>query len=208
MFSGIITDVGHIVAHEQHDDSTTMRIACGYDAQDLQLGESIACSGVCLSVTAYGTQEGKTWFDVQLSPETMEKTTCESWRLGQHVNLERALRLQDRLGGHLVQGHVDGTAEILQITQVAGKEKEDVHHVITFGCDQEFARFLAPKGSVCLDGVSLTINGVGDDNFLVNIIPITLQNTCFQWLHAGDHVNLEIDTIMRYCARLMEKHQA
>jgi riboflavin synthase len=193
MFTGIITDVGEIRALERRGDLRA-RIGTGYDTGGIEIGASIACDGVCLTVTATGAD----WFDVDISAETLSKTTLGDWSEGRAVNLERALRLGDELGGHIVSGHVDGVAEI-----VATRD-EGASMRFTFRAPEALARFVAPKGSVALDGTSLTVNEVDGATFGVNIIPHTRQATTWGRAKAGDRVNLEIDTLARYVARLQD----
>ena len=193
MFTGIVTDMGRIVALEQAGD-LRVRIATGYDTAGIDTGASIACDGVCLTVVATGPD----WFDVDVSAETVSKTNLGTWAPGRPVNLERALRVGDELGGHIVSGHVDGVAEI-----VALREEGDSTR-ITFRAPPELARFIAPKGSVALNGTSLTVNEVSGADFGVNLIPHTKAVTTWGASRVGDRVNLEIDTLARYVARLAE----
>ena len=201
MFTGIITDIGEIIQFEQKGD-LSLRIATNYPAEDIDNGASIACNGICLTVTGRGMDDGQNWFDVDISAESVAKTHIamgrRSWGVGTKLNLERALRLGDELGGHLVSGHVDTTAEVLSI------EASGDSSVITFQADEAYARFIAPKGSVTLDGIALTVNGVDGAKFDINLIPHTKQQTTWGDLKAGDIVNLEIDTLARYVARLAE----
>jgi riboflavin synthase len=193
MFTGIITDVGRVRALEHRGDLRA-RIGTGYDTAGIEIGASIACDGVCLTVTARGAD----WFDVDISAETLSKTTLGSWEEGAEVNLERALRVGDELGGHIVSGHVDGVAEIL-----ATRDEGDSTRY-RFRAPEDLARFIAPKGSVALDGTSLTVNEVEGCEFGVNIIPHTKAVTTWGGLKAGDRVNLEVDTMARYVARLQD----
>jgi riboflavin synthase len=196
MFTGIITDVGEVLEVEQAGD-TRLRIACGYDPGTIDLGASIACSGVCLTVIATGP-DPRPWFDVQMSAETLRLTTAGTWGLGTRLNLERALRVGDELGGHIVSGHVDGVAEIV------ATRNEGASTRFTFRAPDTLARYIAPKGSVALDGTSLTVNEVDGATFGVNIIPHTKAVTTWGSSRAGDRVNLEIDTLARYVARLQD----
>lgn len=193
MFTGIITDVGRIRRLERRGDLHA-RIATAYDTGSIEIGASIACDGVCLTVTATGGD----WFDVDISAETLSKTTIGDWAEGDPVNLERALKVGDELGGHIVSGHVDGVAEV-----VATREEGDSTR-FTFRAPEALARFIAPKGSVALDGTSLTVNEVTGAEFGVNIIPHTKAVTTWGGVKAGDRVNLEIDTLARYVARLQD----
>lgn len=200
MFTGIITDIGEIVslAPTAQGQLHRLRIACAYDQATIADGASIACNGVCLTVVASGVASGRTWFDVDAAAETLAMTTARDWRAGTRLNLERALKIGDELGGHIVAGHVDGVAEIL-----ARDDLPDMAR-ITLAAPREFARFIAVKGSVTLDGVSLTVNTVADAAFSVLIIPHTLAVTTLGGWQAGDEVNLEVDLMARYAARLAE----
>ncbi|MCA0869650.1 riboflavin synthase [Seohaeicola saemankumensis] len=193
MFTGIVTDIGTISALEQAGDLKA-RIATGYDTNGIDIGASIASDGVCLTVIALGDD----WYDVQISAETVSKTNIGSWTVGKRVNLERALKVGDELGGHIVSGHVDGVAEIIDM-----KDEGDSTR-ITFRAPGGLARFIAPKGSVALNGTSLTVNEVSGNTFGINVIPHTQQVTTWGDVTVGDRVNLEIDTLARYVARLAE----
>ncbi|ALI54833.1 riboflavin synthase [Celeribacter marinus] len=196
MFTGIITNVGHVLELEQKGDLRA-RIGCDYDVDGIDIGASIACSGVCLTVIALGTAP-QNWFDVQISAESVSKTNIRDWAVGSALNLERALRLGDELGGHIVSGHVDGVATIVSMTD----EGESTRFV--FDAPEALAKFVAPKGSVALDGTSFTVNEVDGCRFGVNIIPHTQQVTTWGAASVGDVINLEIDTLARYGARLAE----
>ena len=196
MFTGIITDVGTIVALEQRGDLRA-RIRTGYDTGTIDMGASIASDGVCLTVVDLGED----WYDVQISAETVSKTNLESWSIGKRVNLERALRVGDELGGHIVSGHVDGVAEVVSVV-----DEGDSTRVI-LRAPADLARFIAPKGSVSLNGTSLTVNEVDGSEFGINFIPHTKQVTTWGDTVVGDLVNLEIDTLARYVARLAEMPQ-
>ena len=199
MFTGIVTDVGEVRSVKPHADNLhRIAIFCHYPRADLIEGASIACSGVCLTVVGAGEEDGRTWFAVDAADETLRITTVGRWRHGARVNLERSLKLGDELGGHLVAGHVDGLATVIA--------REDMTDMARFAlrAPMGLARFIAPKGSVALDGVSLTVNAVEGDTFSVLIIPHTLQVTTFGALRKCDDVNLEIDTMARYAARLMD----
>ncbi|MEL6583082.1 MAG: riboflavin synthase [Pseudomonadota bacterium] len=197
MFTGIITDVGEVTQLE-HKGDLHVRIATEYDPQTIDLGASIACNGVCLTVVDRGTSGARNWFDVTLSAESVGLTTAQSWAVGSPLNLERALRVGDELGGHIVSGHVDGMAEVVSVKD----EGESTRYV--FEAPETLAKFIAPKGSVALDGTSLTVNEVEGRRFGVNIIPHTKAVTTWGEIKEGDHVNLEIDTLARYVARLAE----
>jgi riboflavin synthase len=192
MFTGIVTDLGR-VRRITRDDIVDLAIETSFDVAKIALGASIACSGACLSVVA--VEPGA--FHVQASAETLARTTIGSWHEGMQINLERALRLGDELGGHLVSGHVDGVAEIVE----RRPDAESVRFVLA--APAELMPFVAPKGSVALDGVSLTVNEVIGDRFGVNIIPHTLACTNFGAAVAGQRMNLEIDMIARYVAKLL-----
>jgi riboflavin synthase len=199
MFTGIVTDIGEVLSVKPRaDDLHRLKIACRYPRASISEGASIACSGVCLTVVGAGEENGRTWFAVDAAAETLRLTTVGRWRHGSRVNLERALRIGDELGGHLVSGHVDGLAEL-----IARDDLTDMAR-LTFRAPGPLARFIAPKGSVALDGASLTVNEVDRDTFAVLIIPHTLQVTTLSALRVGDRVNLEVDQMARYAARLME----
>ncbi|MBM3604624.1 MAG: riboflavin synthase [Alphaproteobacteria bacterium] len=195
MFTGIITDIGVVQAVEMRGDMRA-RVGCGYDMAGVDLGASIACDGVCLTVVS----KGDTWFDVDISAETLSKTNigANGWQVGKRLNLERALRVGDELGGHIVSGHVDGVAQILS----AARDGDSLR--LIFDAPSMLARFIAPKGSVALNGTSLTVNEVEGTRFGINLIPHTQQVTTWGDAAEGDVVNLEIDTMARYVARLTE----
>lgn len=195
MFTGIVTDVGEIVAVDPLEVGRRLTIATAYDTGGIVLGASIACNGACLTVVE--TSEGR--FAVDVSGETLDKTTVGEWTAGRRINLERALRASDELGGHLVLGHVDGLARVAAVT------REGENHRVEIEVPDSLKKYIAPKGSVTVDGVSLTVNEVRDRLFGVNIIPHTWENTALASLDAGAMVNLEIDVIARYVARLMEQ---
>jgi len=200
MFTGIVTDVGEVRSVKPHANNLhRITVYCRYPRAELIEGASIACAGVCMTVVGTGEEDGRTWFAVDAADETLRVTTVGRWRHGTRVNLERSLKLGDELGGHLVAGHVDGLASVMA--------REDMTDMARIGlrAPPQLARFIAPKGSVALDGVSLTVNAVEGDIFAVLIIPHTLQVTTFGALRKGDDVNLEIDTMARYAARLMER---
>jgi len=195
MFTGIVTDVGRVKKVEMRGDMRA-RIATGYDTQTIDIGASIACDGVCLTVVALG--EG--WFEVDVSAETVSKTSIpeNGWPVGRRVNLERALKVGDELGGHIVSGHVDGVAEVV------GLRDEGDSLRLTFRAPEGLAKFIAPKGSIALNGTSLTVNEVEGAEFGVNLIPHTREVTTWGEVAEGDLVNLEVDTMARYVARLRE----
>jgi riboflavin synthase len=197
MFTGIVTDIGEVVAvHARADSLRRLKIACGYDRAGIADGASIACNGVCLTVAAAGAEDERTWFSVDAAAETLAVTTAALWRRGTRLNLERALKVGDELGGHLVAGHVDGIAAL-----IARDDLEDMARLV-FRVPAPLSRFIAAKGSVALDGVSLTVNEVAGDEFSVLIIPHTLAVTTLGASSAGDPVNLEVDLMARYVARL------
>ncbi len=196
MFTGIVTDVGRVRHIEKRGD-THVTIAANHDIGAIDIGASISCSGICMTVADKGDAKDR-WFAVTASAETLARTTLGNWKAGDPVNLERPLRVGDELGGHIVTGHVDGVAEILR----AVSEGESVR--MTFQAPAALAQFIAPKGSIALDGVSLTVNEADGSRFGVNIIPHTFQTTTFGRAKAGGRVNLEIDLLARYVARLVK----
>jgi riboflavin synthase len=199
MFTGIVTDIGEVIAvAPRAADLRRLTIACHYDHASIAVGASIACSGVCLTVVETGATNGRAWFAVDAAPETLRVTTCGGWTPGTRMNLERALKIGDELGGHIVTGHIDGLAEVVA--------REDLTETAQFAfrAPTELSRFIAAKGSVALDGVSLTVNEVAGGDFTVLIIPHTLAVTTFGALSRGDRVNLEVDLMARYAARLIE----
>jgi len=193
MFTGIITDIGTVRA-VSGDGDLRVRIATGFDTATIALGASIASDGVCLTVVATGPD----WYEVQASAETRARTTLGGWVPGTRVNLERALRVGDELGGHIVSGHVDGLAEVVALTPDGDSTR------FTFRAPDALAGFIAPKGSVALNGTSLTVNEVNGPTFGVNLIPHTKQVTSWGMLAVGDTVNLEVDTLARYVARMRD----
>jgi riboflavin synthase len=201
MFTGIVTDMGDVRSVKPRADNLSrIAIACAYPRATLIEGASMACAGVCLTIVEAGESDGRAWFAVDAAAETLRLTTAGRWRPGSKVNLERPLKLGDELGGHMVAGHVDGLATI-----VAREDMTDMARFV-LRAPNALARFIAPKGSVALDGVSLTVNAVEGDTFSVLIIPHTLKVTTLGGLKKGDDVNLEIDTMARYAARLMEQN--
>lgn len=197
MFTGIITDVGRIADKTPLGDGARLAIETRYDAASIAIGASIACSGCCLTVTALEPAQEGAVFTVDVSTETMDKTTIGDWQVGTRVNLERSLRAGDELGGHLVSGHVDGCAEIV------AREDEESMSRFTFAPPPALLPLIASKGSVALDGTSLTVVDAGE-TFQVAMIPHTMAVTTWGALHAGARVNIEVDTIARYVARLLE----
>lgn len=196
MFTGIITDIGTVLETEMQGDLRA-RIGCGYDIAGIDIGASIACDGVCLTVIALG-REPQNWFDVQISAESVSKTNLGGWGAGKRLNLERALKVGDELGGHIVSGHVDGLATVV------GLRPEGDSLRVTFRAPHALAGFIAPKGSVALNGTSLTVNEVDGTDFGINFIPHTQKATTWGDVALGDLVNLEVDTMARYVARLRE----
>lgn len=192
MFTGIITDLGEVKSIA-FGPTTRLEIATAYDTGGIALGASVACNGCCLSVV----EKGPGWMAFEASRETLEKTTMGDWKAGHPINLERALKLGDELGGHLVSGHVDGVGRIFSIKPDGGSLRMAIE------APQEMARMIAPKGSIVVDGISLTVNEVEGARFGVNIIPITQTATNLGQAREGDRVNLEIDLIARYVARLL-----
>lgn len=196
MFTGIITDIGDILETQQEGD-LRVRIGTRYDSGGIDIGASIACDGVCLTVIERGETNGH-WFDLQASAETLSKTNLDTWRTGKRVNLERALKVGDELGGHIVSGHVDGLAVITNIRDEGDSTR------VTLEAPETLARFIAPKGSVALNGTSLTVNEVEGRHFGINFIAHTKAVTTWGDMAKGDRINLEIDTLARYVARLAE----
>ena len=195
MFTGIITDVGEIIELEKRGDLRA-RIKTNYDAKGIAFGASIACDGICLTAVDFGDN----WFDVEISAETVSKTIIGSglWEINYKVNLERSLKVGDELGGHIVSGHIDGIATVSSIVDEGDSTR------FTFKAPMELARFIAPKGSVALNGTSLTVNEVKGNAFGINLVPHTKKVTSWNKTQVGDPINLEIDTLARYVARLAE----
>lgn len=196
MFTGIISDIGTILELEQRGD-LRVRIGCSYDLNSIDVGCSICCNGICLTVIECGNTN-TTYFDVELSSETISKTNTQHWIIGTELNLERALRLGDELGGHIVSGHVDGVARVLKIEGQGDSTK------VEFEIPETLAKFCASKGSVSLNGTSLTINDVEESSFSVNLIPHTKLQTNWKLVRVNDEINLEVDTLARYVSRLKE----
>ncbi len=197
MFTGIIRELGTVLSRRDAGDSY-LRIACDRPAETIEPGASIACNGICLTVLEAGREGGRSWFEVSASAETKAKTTLGDWAEGTPVNLEPALRIGDELGGHILSGHVDGMGEIV------GVAPEGDSHRLTVRAPEALAKFIASKGSIALDGISLTVNEVAGAEFGVNIIPHTWAVTNLQGAGPGTQVNLEIDLLARYVARLHE----
>ncbi|PRY79785.1 riboflavin synthase [Yoonia maritima] len=196
MFTGIVTDIGEIITLEQRGDLRA-RIGTGYDVAGIDIGASIACNGVCLTVIALGA-DPQNWFDVEISAETVSATNVGEWLVGKRLNLERALKVGDELGGHIVSGHVDGVAQVIKIRDEGDSTR------VTFRAPGKLAKFIAPKGSVALNGTSLTVNEVDGSDFGINFIPHTKIATTWGDVEEGDLINIEIDTMARYVARLKE----
>jgi riboflavin synthase len=205
MFTGIVTAIGRISAVSGAGSVRRVRISAGYDASTIDIGASIACGGPCLTVVAREPDENGCWFEVDAAAETLDRTTVGSWRVGTRINLERSLRIGDELGGHLVTGHVDGKAPILERETITGADTPwgpTARFVIE--APAKLAGFIAEKGSVCLDGTSLTVNSVLGRTFSVLLIPHTLNVTTWGERRVGDLLNLEVDLMARYAARLAE----
>jgi riboflavin synthase len=197
MFTGIITDVGRIVSAERRGD-LRLRVACGYDMATVDLGASIACSGVCLTVV----DKGPDWFALDVSAETVARTAPNLWEEGRRLNLERALRLGEELGGHIVTGHVDGVGDVVAAEPVGDSVR------LVIAAPAVLAPYIAPKGSIAIDGVSLTVNAVEGSRFELNIIPHTAAQTTLAGAAEGRRVNIEIDILARYIGRMLEMRGA
>ncbi|MGH6840327.1 MAG: riboflavin synthase [Methylocella sp.] len=196
MFTGLVSDVGEVERVVSGATLHHLRIACSYPAGTLVPGASIACGGACLTVVACGESGNRSWFEADAGAETLARTTARHWKIGTRLNLERPLKLGDELGGHIVTGHVDGVAEIVAIADFDGMRQIDIR------APHDLARFIAQKGSVALDGTSLTVNCVEADIFSVLLVPHTLRATTWAERRAGDEINLEVDQMARYAARL------
>jgi riboflavin synthase len=194
MFTGIITDVGKVRSVKETDRDRRFEIETGFDLATVDIGASISHAGCCLTVV----EKGDHWFAVEVSAETLSKTTLDAWEAGARINLERAAKLGDELGGHIVSGHVDGVGEVVSVTEEGGS------HRVQIRVPRPLHRFIAPKGSITVEGVSLTVNEVEDDVFGVNLIPHTWDVTTLGELKPGARVNLEIDMLARYLARFLE----
>ena len=197
MFTGIVTDLGTVELIAKRGD-TTIKLATKYDPAAIAIGASIACSGACLTVIGKGGKEGDAWFSVEASAETLAKTTLGAWAVGTRVNLERSLRVGEEIGGHIVSGHVDGVGEVVSVVPEGDSTR------VRIRAPKQLAKFIAPKGSIAIDGTSLTVNEVDGNTFGVNIIPHTAKVTTWGGVKAGDKVNIEIDMLARYLARLKE----
>jgi riboflavin synthase len=192
MFTGIVTDVGTITAVTDRKDVRRITVATAYDPATISIGASISCAGICLTVV----ELHRAAFDVEAAPETLAVTNAKEWAVGTRLNLERALKVGDELGGHIVSGHVDGLAQVIDRKDLGETTR------FVFEAPADLAKFIAPKGSVCLDGTSLTVNGVQDQQFDCLLIPHTLAVTTWGERQVGDRVHLEVDTVARYVARL------
>jgi riboflavin synthase len=198
MFTGIITDVGAVESVVSQGALKRMRISCAYPAEAIEIGASIATGGPCLTVVARGGGNARTWYDVDVGAETLDRTTAGSWQVGTKLNLERSLKIGDELGGHIVTGHIDGVAKILAVEPFDGMSR------FVIAAPAAMARFIAEKGSITLDGTSLTVNSVAGNEFSVLLIPHTLAVTTWGARQAGDELNFEVDLMARYAARLTE----
>lgn len=194
MFTGIITDLGQVRVIK-HNGGDRFEFATGYDTGGIETGASVCCSGVCLTVV----DKGKGWFGTDVSAETMDRTTLKDWTEGSPVNFERPLKMGDELGGHMVSGHVDGVATLVSSVPEGDSRR------LEFEAPASLRKLIAEKGSVALDGVSLTVNGAEGGKFAINVIPHTLNNTTLGALEPGNRVNVEIDMLARYVARLLQK---
>jgi riboflavin synthase len=201
MFTGLVSDVGEVLTAEVDGRLKRLGVACGYEGSSIEIGASLAHAGVCLTVVAVGRAGNRTALAVEIGAETLALTTAKLWRPGSRLNLERSLRLGDELGGHIVSGHVDGVAEILSRKDFDGMAEFEIR------APTGLAKFIAQKGSVALDGVSLTVNLVKGDAFSVLLIPHTLSVTTWGERRAGDLVNIEVDQMARYAARLIETRE-
>ncbi len=199
MFTGLVSDVGEVIAAEDRGDLRRIRIACNYPADSIAIGASIACAGPCLTAVAVGQAGNRTTFEVDTAAETLKRTTAGTWRIGTRLNLERALKIGDELGGHIVTGHIDGVGTIAARRSFEGMADFEIE------APHEIAHFIAAKGSVTLDGTSLTVNEVAGDRFTVLIIPHTLTVTTWGERCEGDPLNIEVDLMARYAARLAER---
>lgn len=197
MFTGIITDIGQVLLITKDGDMRA-RIATRYDLSKVEIGASIASDGVCLTVVSLNPSDKDNWYEVQISAETLDKTNLGRWKKGTHINLERSLKIGDELGGHIVSGHVDGVICVVSTRSEEGSLR------VTFNAPKHLAKFIVQKGSVALNGTSLTVNEVSGCEFGVNLIPHTQQVTTWSSVQAGDLVNLEVDLMARYVARLRE----
>ncbi len=199
MFTGLVSDVGEVLRVDAQGEKRRIRIACAYDPDTIALGASIACSGPCLTAVHVGHEEGRNFFEIDAAAETLKRTTVGVWTPGRKVNLERSLKIGDELGGHIVTGHIDGVAHIVE-----RKDFDGMAHY-TIEAPRDLSKFIAEKGSVCLDGTSLTVNDVAGDRFTILLIPHTLAVTTWGERAAGDPLNIEVDLMARYAARLTQR---
>lgn len=197
MFTGLVTDVGEVASIAPRGDLKRIRISCAYPAETIALGGSIACGGPCLTIVAKGVGGERSWFEVDVAAETLARTNARSWQVGTRLNLERSLKLGDELGGHIVTGHIDGVAKLVAIEAFDGMKR------FLIEAPAQLARFIAEKGSVALDGTSLTVNEVKGNRFSILLIPHTLAVTSWDVRRVDDTVNLEVDLMARYAARLI-----
>ena len=204
MFTGLVSDIGRVASARPGEKLSRFRIECAYDPAGIALGASIACSGPCLTVVAFGGREGGSWFEVDAAAETLARTSVGDWREGTRLNLERSLKIGDELGGHLVTGHVDGVAIVESREDLTGEGSWGATAHFTLSAPRPLMRFVAEKGSVTLDGTSLTVNAVTADTLSVLLIPHSLAVTTWGERRAGDRVNLEVDLMARYAARLAD----
>ncbi len=198
MFTGLVSDVGEVAGIEPLGELLRVRIFCSYLPETIAVGASIACNGPCLTAVKAGVSGNRSFFDVDVGAETLARTNASMWRQGSKLNLERSLKLGDELGGHIVTGHIDGIAEIVNLEDFDGMRKILIH------APQELARFIAEKGSISLNGTSLTVNSVAGQEFSILLIPHTLAVTTWGDAFTGEKLNLEVDLMARYAARLMD----
>ena len=198
MFTGLVSDVGRVTSIEARGELRRIRIETSYDPATIALGASIACCGPCLTAVACGSEAGRNWFEVDAAAETLARTTVGRWQVGTRINLERSLTLGAELGGHIVTGHVDGVGTIVARTDFDGMARFEIR------APHDLAKFIAEKGSISLDGTSLTVNSVEGDVFSILLIPHTLAVTTWGERRGGDDLNLEVDLMARYAARLLE----
>ena len=197
MFTGIITDVGSILSISE--DNNKFKISTLFDHSDIDIGASICCSGICLTVTEKDAHEDGSYFNVDVSDETLSRTTAKNWKNNSLINLERSLKFGDEMGGHLVSGHVDCLSKVISINKVENG------NIFTIEYPDAYKKFIASKGSICLDGISLTVNDVFDNKFTVNIISHTENNTTWKDIKEGANINMEIDIFARYISRQIEE---
>ena len=197
MFTGIITDVGKILSI--NNTNSRFKVSTSFDHNTIDIGASISCSGICLTVTEKGKHNDGSYFDVDVSNETLSRTTARNWDIGSFINLEKSLKFGDEMGGHLVSGHVDCLSKIISIKKI------DNGNIFTIEYPNDYKKFIASKGSICLDGISLTVNEVFDNKFSVNIITHTENNTNWKDIKEGASINTEIDIFARYISRQIEE---